>query len=124
MAGCRLGGCCFSLPPGRSLSPGGSLASGAAAVFQTVGRLGWQSLQYVTQVGERVDVQVLAGRREAEEDRRRLVALVAARRQPVDPAHADQLQRPFADVVVDMQVAVAGVARRRRWCSASGPPTG
>ena len=62
---------------------------------------------------------MLACRRETERRRRiGLAALVAAQGQLIDPAHADQLQRAFLDVVVDMQVAVGGVAvKRYHWFS-------
>ena len=77
---------------------------------EALGRVRRQAVQHVTQVRERVEAPVLAGRREAEQHRRGSATLVAAQEQPVDPAHADQLQRPFADVVVDVQVAIGRVA--------------
>ena len=62
---------------------GGRRANGAGAVPPALGRLGRQAGQHIAEVGEGVDAQVLAGRREAEEHRRGLAALVAADEQPV-----------------------------------------
>ena len=67
----------------------------------------------MAQIGEAVDVVVLACRREAEEHGRRVAAGVAADKQPVLAANADQLQRPLAEVVVDVQITVAGIALER-----------
>jgi hypothetical protein len=72
-----------------------------------------QPSQHVTQVCERVDAQVLARRREAEQYCRRSAAGVPAHEQPVEAADPDQLQRPLTHVIVDVQVAIGGVPLQR-----------
>jgi hypothetical protein len=81
--------------------------------LQSLRRLRRQTFEHILQVRVRVHAQMLARGREAEEHSRGLASLVAPQKQPVDAAHADQLQRPLADVVVDVQVTIRRVPLQR-----------
>src|SRR4051812_34295803 len=72
-----------------------------------------KSAESVAQVRERIDAVPLAARREAEQHRRRLTALVTAGEQEVLPSNGHALHFTLGRVVVDTQEPFLRVTRQR-----------
>jgi hypothetical protein len=76
---------------------------------EPVDRMSRQSLEHILQVGERIAPEPLAAADEAIQDRRRPAAPVTPDEEEVLPTEGLSPQRPLGEVVVDAQLAVAGV---------------
>ena len=82
-------------------------------VWQAAGGVGADPVEHVAEVGERIDVEPLAGGGEAGEDGGGAAAAVATVPEPVLPPDGDAAQAALRPVVVDLQVTVLRVAPQR-----------
>ena len=76
--------------------------------------MGRQASEDILEVGEGIDIVVLAGPGQRVEDRCRPAAAVAPQEGPVAPADRVDAEHPLGEVVVDAQVPVLGVPQQRR----------
>ena len=86
---------------------------GEKFVLAGLGQHGRQAGEHVTVVDPGVVAVAFAGGQQAEMDRRRTAAAIAATKEPVTASEADTPQRVLAFVVVDVQPAVFDVDAQR-----------